>query len=339
MALGLVDRFEDLVTPSQPAVAINALVKSKAGHLMETERQEHTGRVLDTLLTLWGGADGQRPGSANIELTRLALLSASAPVLAACAADALSALDQQFAYQQAATWAQQTIAVLDAAGVESPFGLLRRAGEACLRVGDVEHIRTFYQRALEQVATRQAHGETIDLFEQSALTLAQARLQMQSGEPEAALPLFEQAQRLARQRGAERDATVVMGDIARLRARQGEVEEALRLHQERLAVNRRLSDLDGQASAMWDIAQIELGRDNVREAVPLIVEAYQICDQINRLEGSCAIGMALEQLLIANDRRDQGIEVLHRSEEGFRRMQRHSEADRIAALITRLGQG
>ena len=29
MALGLVDRFEDLVTPSRPAVAINALVKPK----------------------------------------------------------------------------------------------------------------------------------------------------------------------------------------------------------------------------------------------------------------------------------------------------------------------
>ena len=138
MALGLVDRFEDLVTPSRPAVAINALVKPKLD-ISETERQEHTGRVLEILLTLWGGADGQRPGPANVELTRLALLSASAPVLVACAADALSALDQQFAYQRAATWAQQTIALLDAARVESPFGLLRRAGEACLRVGDVEH--------------------------------------------------------------------------------------------------------------------------------------------------------------------------------------------------------
>src|SRR5262249_2067900 len=152
-------------------------------------------------------------GPANVELTRLALLSASAPVLVACAADALSALNQQFAYQQAATWAQQTIAVLDAAGAESPFGLLRRAGEACLLVGDVEDTRAFHQRALEQVATRQAHGENIDLFEQSALTLAQARLRMQSGEPEVALPLFEQVQRLALQRGAERDAAVVMGDI------------------------------------------------------------------------------------------------------------------------------
>ena len=90
---------------------------------------------------------------------------------------------------------------------------------------------------------------------------------------------------------------------------------------------------------MWAIAQIELGRGNVGEAVPLIVEAYQICDRLNRLEGICVIGMTLGQLLIANDRRDQGLAMLRRSEEGFRRMQRHSEADEVAALITRLGQG
>ena len=90
---------------------------------------------------------------------------------------------------------------------------------------------------------------------------------------------------------------------------------------------------------MWDIAQIELGRGNVGEAAPLIVEAYQLCDRLNRLEGICVIGMTLGQLLIATDRRDEGLAVLRRSEEGFRRMQRHSEADEVAALIARLGQG
>ena len=47
--------------------------------------------------------------------------------------------------------------------------------------------------------------------------------------------------------------------------------------------------------------------------------------------------MTLGRLLIANDRRDEGLAVLRRSEEGFRRMQLHSDADEVAALITRLG--
>lgn len=90
-ALGLVDRFADLVTPTQAAVAVNALVKPRAGELTTAEQQELTRQSLDTLFACWGGAEGTRPFSADIELTRLALLSPHAPVLAACAADAVAA--------------------------------------------------------------------------------------------------------------------------------------------------------------------------------------------------------------------------------------------------------
>ena len=217
-ALGLVDRFEDLVTPLQPAVAVNAMVKPRVGHLTETERKDLTSRVLDTLFACWGGTDGSRPFFAAIELTRLALIGQHALVLATCAAEALDALDRRFSFQQAAAWAQQAITLLDTAGVEVPFGLLRRAGEACVRVGAVEHTRMFYERALEQIATRQAHSQTVDSFEHSALMLAQARLLVQSGEPDAALPLLEQTRHLALQQRAERNAAVVQGEIARLRA-------------------------------------------------------------------------------------------------------------------------
>ena len=134
LALGLVDRFEDLVTPSQPAVALNALVKPRVGHLTASERTDLTRRVLDTLFACWGGAEGDRPATASCELTRLALRIQHAPVLTACAAAALDALDQQFAYRQAAAWAQQIVTLLDTAAVEVPFGLLRRAGEVVSRL-------------------------------------------------------------------------------------------------------------------------------------------------------------------------------------------------------------
>ena len=255
-ALGLVDRFEDLVTPRQPAVAVNAMVKPRVGHLTKTERKGLTSRVLDTLFACWGGTDGTRPFPAAIELTRLALIGQHVPVLAACATDALDGLDRRFAYQQAASWAHQAVTILDAAGVEAPFGLLRRAGEACVLVGAVDDTRTFYGRALEQITTRQAHGQAVDPFEHSALVLAQARLLVQSGEPDAALPLFEQARHLALQQRAARNATVVLGDIARLRADKGEVEEALRLHQEELEVYERLGDVRARAVTLGDIARL-----------------------------------------------------------------------------------
>lgn len=330
-ALGLVDRFANLVTPAQPAVAVNALVKPRAGELTTTEQQELTRQSLDTLFACWGGAEGTRPFSADIELTRLALLSPHAPVMVACAADAVAALEQQFAYQQAATWGQQAIAWLDAAGVEAPLGLLRRAGEVCLTVGAVEDTRAFYDRALARLNARQAQGQAVDPFEHGALLLAQARLLAQSGEPAAALPLFEQARAMALQQGSERNAAVTLGDIAhlqthkgdvdtalalhqeqlevyerlgevraraitlgdiaRLRAYKGDVEDALRLQQECLAVNKHLGNLDGQAAALWDIAQIEISRNAWEQAAPRIFEAYQIVDRLGRLDGICVIGV------------------------------------------------
>jgi tetratricopeptide (TPR) repeat protein len=302
-ALGLVDRFEDLMTPLQLAVAVNAMVKPRVGQLTETERKDH------------------------------------ALVLAAWAAEALDALDRRFAFQQAAAWAQQAVTLLDTAGVAVPFGLLRRAGEACVRVGAVEHTRIFYERALEQIITRQAHSQTVDSFEHEALMLAQARLLVQSGEPDAALPLLEQTRHLALQQRAERNAAVVLGDIARLRAQKGEVEEALQLHQEQLAVYERLGAPEGKSATLWDIAQIELNRGEVEKAAPRVSEAYQIVDRLDRLDGICVIGVTLGQLLIAAGERDRGLAVLRRSEQGYRRLQRYGGADRVAALIAKIERG
>lgn len=248
-------------------------------------------------------------------------------------------LEQQFAYQQAATWGQQAIAWLDTAGVEAPLGLLRRAGEVCLTVGAVEDTRAFYDRALAHLNTRQAQGQAVDPFEHGALLLAQARLLAQSGEPAAALPLFEQVRAMALQQGSERNAAVTLGDIARLQAQQGEVETALRLHQERLEVYERLGDVAGKAAALWNIAQIEISRNAWEQAVPRIFEAYQIVDSLGRLDGICIIGVTCGQLLIARGERDDGLAVLRRSEQGYRQLQRPGRAEAVANLITQLEQG
>jgi tetratricopeptide (TPR) repeat protein len=309
------------------------------------------------------------------------------------------------------------VKILEAAGREPPLGLLRQAGEAWVTIGDVEAARAAFGQALDRIKGLEEKGNAVDLGEHGALALAQARLLVQSGESGVALPFFELAQRLAIKRDSERDAVVVMGDIARLKARKGEIEEALCLHQEQLEVyerlrgvraraitlgdiarlkagkgeveealrlhqeqlvlferlgdvrerattlggiarlkaakgeveealrlqterletNRRLGDLDDQAGTLWDIAQIELGRGDVAKAAPLIAEAYAIVDQIGRLEGICTIGAIFGQILIAAGQREGGLAVLHRSEEGFRRMGRTAEAEQIAALIRQFG--
>jgi tetratricopeptide (TPR) repeat protein len=296
--------------------------------------------VLDRLFAAWGGTDRTlRPLPADAELTRLALKCQHAKVLAACAADALRWLDQQSAFKQAADWGQQAVKILEAAGRKLPLELLRRAGETWVTIGEVEAARAAFGQALDRIKELQEKGSAVDPFEHGAFALAQARLLVQSGKPGVALPFFELAQRLAIKRDSERDAVVVMGDIARLKADKGEVEEALRLQTERLETNRRLGDLDSQAATLWDIAQIELGRGDITKAAPLIAEAYAIVDQTGRLEGICAIGEVFGQILIAAGQREEGLAVLHRSEEGFRRMGRTANAEQIAALIRQLEPG
>jgi len=337
LGLGLLDRFEDLVDPAAPALAVNALVAPRVGEVEEGEEKALTARILEPLYAAWGGDDGKkRPYPADLELCRLALLTSHLPVIKACAPPSIDFLDRQFAYRQAAELGLRAVAACDAGGGPPPVGLLRRTGEACVTVGEVKWARELFGRGLSAIENAADEDETPDRFEHSTLVLAQARLLVQSGSPDAAMPLLEQARKVAQETGNEISAAVTLGDIARLRAARGEVDEALRLQNERLAVNKDLGDLDGQTAASWDIAEIELARQNYEAAIPMIAEAYRIFDQTGRLEGISAIGAVYGQILVANDRRDEGLAVLRRSAQGFRQLSRPADAEAAEAVIRQI---
>jgi len=52
--------------------------------------------------------------------------------------------------------------------------------------------------------------------------------------------------------------------------------------------------------------------------VPCIVEAYPIFERLGRAAGIAAIGPVYGQILIARDRRDEGLAVLQRSAQAAR---------------------
>ena len=292
VALGLADQFEDLVTPTRPAAAVNALARPLAGALDEAEAAALATPVLEELFQLWGGANGSnRPYPADAELTRLALLCGHAEVLAASAADALAWLHQQFAYRQAADWAQRAVAVLDHAGTEPPLALLRLAGEACVQVGEPEPAREFYARALQQIEARRAAGEKIDQRVWSALLTAHGRLLAQSGEPNLAITVFEQALAIDEALGDRRSRTVTLGDIARLRADKGEVDQALALHQEELQVYEALGDRRSRAATLGDIARLRANKGEVDQALALHQERLQVYEALgDRPSRAVALG-------------------------------------------------
>ena len=110
------------------------------------------------LFKCWGGEAGsrQRGYPQDHELTRLALLAGEPHVLAATAADALRLLEREFAYQEAAAWAVQAIAVLDAGGVSAT---LEAVNGNCWR--DKPHDRAGSSKFMGHSRTAVATGVTV----------------------------------------------------------------------------------------------------------------------------------------------------------------------------------
>ncbi|MHC4065101.1 MAG: CHAT domain-containing protein, partial [Planctomycetota bacterium] len=279
IALGLCEVYEDLHDPAEPALAVNALVRPPAGTLSEDEQQTLAALVSAPLFEHWGGQKGarQRKYVQDYELTRLALLARDARVLAATAADALRLLDQQFAYQQAAAWATEIMAILNAAKLPASVDLLRTAAERCQQVGDVAASAAFRERALASIEEAAKRGETTDTVDHAATLLTHARALAEQGRPDEALGLLERAKAML---PPGRERAIVLGDIARLRANKGEVDAALQLHQERMAVYETLGDKRSRAVTLGDIARLRAAKGEVDAALRLHQEEVAVYESL-----------------------------------------------------------
>jgi tetratricopeptide (TPR) repeat protein len=227
------------------------------------------------LFAQWGGQTGgkQRGYLQDHELTRLGLLARDPRVLAATGADALRFLDRQFEYLQAAAWAKEMLAIVDAAGVPASVDLLRTAAERCQQVGDVAEANVFRGRALKLI--RQG-GET-DTMQYAATLITHARALVHQGQPDEALGYLERAKELPL---PGREQAIVLGDIARIRAAQGEVDAALPLYQEVLRICEELGDKKGRAVTLGDIAWIKRQKGEVDAVHQLLQEKLAIVEAL-----------------------------------------------------------
>ncbi|MBL8540129.1 MAG: tetratricopeptide repeat protein, partial [Betaproteobacteria bacterium] len=141
------------------------------------------------------------------------------------------------------------------------------------------------------------------------------------------LPVYERL-------GDVREKAVTMGKIADILHDRGQLDEALRIRtEEQLPVYERLGDQEGIANVLWKIARVELGAQQYQEAYEHLARSYDILLKLGRLDGICMVGLDLGQLLCAAGQRDQGLVILRRSEEGFRKLQWNEQAERTAELI------
>lgn len=103
-----------------------------------------------------------------------------------------------------------------------------------------------------------------------------------------------------------------------------------------MAVNESLADADGIAAALWDLAQLEMYRQNFAAAFEPLAKSYAIFQRTGRLDGICMVGLYLGQFLCGRGQRDQGLQVLTRSRDGFRQLGQMGLAEQAQTLIDRV---
>jgi tetratricopeptide (TPR) repeat protein len=341
LALGLVDRFEDIVRPETPAGAANALVAPLLEELSEQEAAAMAGLVAEPLLAAWGGEERRgKPVATDLELTRLALLAGHASVAAVCAPWALLTLGNRFAYRQAAEWARAVIALIDREPSLSPLSVLDLAAEAVIRVGDPEPAQGWLMRAATMHDERPNSAEPVVA---GGVFIRLGRAHATEGRMGEALTAFQRARDIFHEAGIERDTAIALGEIADILAEQGAVDEALALHRERLQVYERLGDVRERSTALWSMGQIHLGQRDFDRAVPEIVQAYTLARQIGELSGIAVTGHTLGQLMAAMGECERGLAMLRESEAGFRRLGQLGDANEVAETIREIeaegGQG
>lgn len=334
LGLGIWEVYEDLFNPQAVAVAVNALVRPKAGELSEEEKIALAETLAGDLFKRWGGREGKkRPYPAAHELTRLALMAKDTTVVASTAQDAIEWLDQRFLYRDAAELARKCVALLDEANAEVPLQLLRRACECCNQVGDIGSARRFIGRAVEALDSAGKCADTLGDGDFASVLITQARLLVQDGFPDRALSVFRKAENLLQSERFLRERSIVLGDIARIKAGKGEVDEALKLHEEVLSVCNELGDRRERSVTLLDLAQIELSRELFREAFEDLVESYDIAESLGALDGMSVVGAYLGQILCRENQKDKGMAMLIRSREGFKKLGREHMADQVDELI------
>ncbi|MGB8295914.1 MAG: tetratricopeptide repeat protein [Polyangia bacterium] len=271
VALGLWEVYEDLQDPQALALALNALVRPLAGTLSEAEKAGLAGAVTGVLFGEWGGETGgkQRRYLQDHELTRLGMLARDARVLTTTGADGLHFLASQFKWRQAAAWAKEIVAIVDAAGLSASMRLLRTAAKSCHQVGELAEANAFRERAMKLPA----QGGEADTEEQANLLITHAQALMEQGQPDEALRYLERAKGLT---VGDHTRAIVISKVASIRNYKGEVDEALRLYEEARDIHKVLRNKPAWALCLLDIARIRVKKGEVDVARRLHEETRDI---------------------------------------------------------------
>jgi CHAT domain-containing protein len=116
--------------------------------------------------------------------------------------------------------------------------------------------------------------------DEATAALAKARAANVEQGPTAALPLFEEALRLARAAGDRRGEAVVLGNIGVCHKNLGDYPRAMQFHEQSLLLKRRLDDREQIGRTLSNIGQVRWLQGRYTEALAAYDEALAIFDAL-----------------------------------------------------------
>jgi tetratricopeptide (TPR) repeat protein len=311
--LGLVDVFEDMVVPRQPAFAVNALAAGRLEPLTEGERSKLAHAVAHDLFAAWGGAEGtdNRPSLCDLQLTQLGLMAEDGKVVGSCASYAVIALRRGPA-AAAAALGRAAIGLLDAQHRVVPWRLLSETAGAASTSGDGATADTLLERGVAPLEQQRKSGTSVDPTAALFLVYEQARRLMTRGELDKAQGLFAEAARLAEAAGKEISATIARGAIADILVSRGDLDEALRIRrEEQLPVYERLGEVRERAVTMGKIADILLSRGDLDEALRIHTEEeLPVYERLGDVRSRAVTMGKIADILLSRGDLDKALRIL-----------------------------
>jgi tetratricopeptide (TPR) repeat protein len=236
--------------------------------LAEDERADLAKAALPTLFAAWGGTPGrmERPATADVELTHLALEAGDAGVAAACAADAVRWLERSGQPRAAADLGLAAIALVETDPPAKPPPMLLVLTARCLfTAGEGEAAGAVYEKAASRV---KEPGGGLEPDDHLALLHAHGHYLLDSGRLDEALAAFTQRAELSEALGKDRERAIARGGIADILYHRGDLDEALRIRrEEQLPVYAGLGDVRSIAGTQGQIADILFKRGDLDEAL------------------------------------------------------------------------
>jgi len=296
------------------ALLLNGLVRAfssaaeHGGTLSGDDEQMLAAAVLPGLLEVREGLSERAASGPALQLVRLAILACNGEVAARFGGAAILHVGATLGGRSASEFAEKVVGCIEASGREPPIMLLHHAASVKLNrsPAEADQANVWLGQAVRKL--ERDGSETMADTDEAALLLSYARQLKAQGQP-GALPFFERASGLLHDPQYEREAAIVLGDIARIRVSKGEVDEALELHNEELIVYERLGDARSRAVTLGDIARIRVSKGEVDEALELHNERLAVFDKLGDARSRAVTLGDIARIRVSKGEVDEALEL------------------------------